>query len=121
LWGRILWDKGLFDPKPKSAPATFSGPPYKPEWFLSFASLDLDLVKAIRRKTNTHFVTVLMSVLSGAIRRFVLETTITEETQMDDEYEEDYLPNSIHMGHSLGWSNHPAMSTKSSTKLCNHL
>jgi hypothetical protein len=82
MWARVSLQKDLFNPT-----KTVSNP----KWFISFASLDLNLVKAIRRKTNTHFGTVLMTMLAGAMRRFVLETGKSDE---------DHLPDNIFVGHS---------------------
>ncbi|CAG7835229.1 unnamed protein product [Allacma fusca] len=68
---------------------------------VSITSVPLDVMKAIRRKTNTHFATVGMSVLGGAIRRFYLE-------------QNRKMPAYVSVMHSLPKSGHPL------TQMCNH-
>jgi hypothetical protein len=85
MWARVSLQKDLFiNPTNKTVS--------NPKWFISFASLDLNLVKGIRRKTNTHFGTVLMTMLAGAMRTFVLETGKSDE--------DHHLPDNIFVGHS---------------------
>lgn len=71
-------------------------------WNMSFATLDLNTVKKIRKATDTHFVCLMISAQFGAMRRLLLETKSEKE-----------LPEFLWVGSSLPWPQHPR-------KLTNH-
>ncbi|CAL8149345.1 unnamed protein product [Orchesella dallaii] len=77
-------------------------------WLISFITLDLETVKQIRRVTNTHFVSVLMSIQIGALKKLL------QEIKPD-------LPNTnkTYIGHSMGWPDHPVV--KNGGGMTNHL
>lgn len=73
------------------------------KWFLGLATLDVKPLKEIRRQTNTHFITVMMSVMIGALRQLLIEKRDEKE-----------IPIQIYTANSLPWPNHPR------TTLINH-
>lgn len=72
----------------------------KMEWFASFASLDLESLKVIRRATDSHFVCLMITAQLGALRRLMLETMHDSE-----------LPKYLWIGSSLPLPNHPHILT----------
>ncbi|ODN04839.1 hypothetical protein Ocin01_01837 [Orchesella cincta] len=81
----------------------------KENWLISFCTLDLETVKQIRRVTRTNFVSVLMSIQMGALKKLLRE--IKPETT-------DNIGNT-YMGHSMGWPDHPV--PQSGGGMTNHL
>lgn len=63
---------------------------------LSMTTLDLESTKKIRRVSQTHFATVGMCLLAGALRRYFLENNL-----------KDQLPPWISIMHSLPRPGHP--------------
>jgi len=64
---------------------------------------DLDKYKLIRRRTRSHFASVGMTLMTGALRRFLLEQDSG-----------DQIPSQVSIMHSLPKSGHPL------TRLVNH-
>jgi len=85
-WRKIAETKDLFYPMQNQ----------DSQWFISLATLDLGDIKKLRRKTSSHFVVLLMSLMVGALRRKLLETK-----------EESEIPDFIWTANSLPWPNHP--------------
>lgn len=108
---QVPWHLGKFDfADPKTNPfACRKESPYR--WSMSFTQLDLATLKQIRRKHNVHFVSIILSILGGALKRYLLDS----KSSVD-------LPTHLHMGTTLPWPKHPSKSaqTSSSQKLCNH-
>lgn len=97
---RVIRTKDLFT----------QGNAYETDWTMSFSSLDcLQIVKEIRKKTNAKFATIMMTAVTGALKRMYIE---------DKKYSEEF-PEQIWIESPLGLPNHPAM-TKGG-KFCNHL
>jgi hypothetical protein len=71
---------------------------------MSMTTIPLNAMKTIRRATNTHFATVGMCLMTGALRRYFTEHRKSEE-----------LPNFVSIMHSLPKPNHPL-----SGQMCNH-
>lgn len=96
---------------PQSNPlaCTLVGSTYR--WTMAFTRLDLSIIKEIRRKYNVHFAAVLLAIIGGTIRRYLLETK-----------EESELPEFTTMAITLPWPSHPSKQNSSleSEKLCNH-
>ncbi|OXA47489.1 hypothetical protein Fcan01_17622 [Folsomia candida] len=74
---------------------------------IAMATLPLSTYKMIRRKTDTHFASIGMSLMIGALRRFHAETMTPTEL-------ESYLPKLVGIMHALPKPGHPL------TKLVNH-
>ncbi|ODN06412.1 hypothetical protein Ocin01_00317 [Orchesella cincta] len=85
------------------------GNPFETKWCMSFSSLDLEIVKSIRRKTNAKFATIMMTAATGALKRLYME---------DRQHAYDSLPDQVWIESPLGIPKHPAM-TKGG-KFCNH-
>ncbi|ODN03602.1 hypothetical protein Ocin01_03093 [Orchesella cincta] len=69
----------------------------KPQkWLMSFATLDLQTVKMIRKATDTHFICLMLAAQFGALRKLLLESMSESE-----------LPENLWIGSSLAWPNHP--------------
>ncbi|CAL8099381.1 unnamed protein product [Orchesella dallaii] len=85
------------------------GNPFETKWSMSFSSLNLDIVKRIRRKTNAKFATIMMTAATGALKRLYME---------DRQHLFDSLPEQVWIESPLGIPKHPAM-TKGG-KFCNH-
>ncbi|CAL8102881.1 unnamed protein product [Orchesella dallaii] len=69
----------------------------KPQpWLMSFATLDLNTVKMIRKATDTRFICLMVAAQFGALRKLLLETMSEKE-----------LPENLWIGSSLAWPNHP--------------
>jgi len=86
------------------------GNPFETKWSMSFSSLELEPVKAIRRKTNAKFATIMMTAATGALKRLYME---------DRQHVAESLPKQVWIESPLGIPSHPAM-TKGG-KFCNHL
>lgn len=83
----------------------------KDNWLISFGTLDLETVKQIRRVTQTNFVTVLMSIQVGALKRMMKELVKSQQDLIS--IQETYI------GHSMGWPYHPVMTQGGG--MANHL
>lgn len=77
--------------------------PQNTTWFISLQTLNLNVFKKVRRLTSTHFHSVVMSMVIGALRRHL------QENEKDVK-----IPQSIITASSLPWPNHPR------TTLLNH-
>lgn len=97
--------------KPWKKDLLSQGNPFQPDWTMSFSTLDqLQVVKEIRKKTGAKFSTVMMSAVTGALKRMYMED---KQVGFED------LPDNIWMESPLGWPDHPSM-TKGG-RFCNHL
>lgn len=75
------------------------------KWFMSFNTLDVEKIKVIRRRTKSHFISVMMALTIGALRRYLRENCKARGNA---------LPNHIWTANSLPWPGHPQ------TTLVNH-
>jgi len=82
-----------------------------PKWIVSFATLDLKVLKRIRQIHKVHLASVIMSLVGGALKKYSLEMGIVEE---------DKVPVNFPMGSTVAWPRHPTKVFKSYPKLCNH-
>jgi hypothetical protein len=80
------------------------------QWMIAFTRLDLNIIKEIRRKQNVKFGSIILSLIGGALERYLLETKTETE-----------LPKFLTMS-TLPWPGHPAKNsqTLNNEKLCNH-
>lgn len=67
-------------------------------WYMSLNTLNLQKLKDVRRRTKAHFISVMMSLTIGAIRRYL------KENSKDNG---ESIPNYIWTANSLPWPNHP--------------
>ncbi|CAL8143428.1 unnamed protein product [Orchesella dallaii] len=83
----------------------------KHEYLLSFTSVNLEDVKRIRRKYNVKMFSVLFTIISGALRRYLLEVE-----------KKEVVPEEYIVGMTLPWPRHPSVQagTANKDKMCNH-
>jgi len=92
---------------PKSNPMKVTSPQQK--WLYTFTTVDLGPIKAIRRKYEVHFATVILTLLVGSLRQYLLETQANDKKQKQ-------LPSHLSVANTLPWEKHPSQSHI----LCNH-
>jgi len=84
--------------------------PRNPKMFLSFATLDLETVKKIKKLGKCHFNTILGVVQVDALRKLFLESGRVNSAKE--------LPSNIYISSAGPWPRHPVMTGKG---LGNHL
>lgn len=89
---------------PLKSPLVVKNP--QSSWTYAFSSIDLEPVKTIRRKYNVHFAAVILTLITGTVRRFVVEGGARECD----------LPSHLYVGNTLPCEEHPAQGHL----LCNH-
>jgi hypothetical protein len=88
---------------PRSSPIRVDKPQTK--WVHTFTTVDLAPIKAIRRKYDVHFATIMLSLIVGSIRQYLLEKKTENE-----------LPSHFTMANTLPCELHPSQDHV----LCNH-
>ncbi|CAL8101254.1 unnamed protein product [Orchesella dallaii] len=67
------------------------------QWFMSLNTLDMKKIKDVRRRTKAHFISVMMTLMIGALRRYLHDTYGKDKE----------IPNNIWTANSLPWPGHP--------------
>jgi hypothetical protein len=80
------------------------------KWLYTFTTVDLAPIKAIRRKYDVHFATVILTLLVGSLKQYLLES------QEGSDNERKKLPSHLSVANTLPWEKHPSQSHI----LCNH-
>lgn len=83
----------------------------KYEWMVSFTSFPLQELKEIRKAHRVHIASVILTIMSGAIREFLKNDMDVEE-----------IPEYIKVGNTLPCAKHPSRdgAIPNKDKLCNH-
>jgi len=80
--------------------------------FISFTTLDLEKVKAVRRLAKCHFNTILGVIQGLSLKKFLLaklkEASLDDEN-MNNEHSHLELPEYTFLPAPTGWPMHPAM------------
>lgn len=89
---------------PKHNPIKLKNP--QSSWLYAFTTVDLEPIKAIRKKFDVHFASVLLTLTVGSIRQYILEKHSGKK-----------LPEYLVTADTLPlWPQHPALQHQ----LCNH-
>jgi len=88
---------------PRTNPLRLKRP--QKQWTYTFTTVDLAPIKAIRRKYEVHFASIILSLIVGSIRRYLLERR-----------SENCLPSHLSMANTLPCPLHPSQGHQ----LCNH-